>query len=251
MKSVPLAGNASNLLVNLHSAFCPLEFAEKYTRKYGDFYRFVGKDNLSFNITSNPQAIQEILTINSDVFDSGIANRSLDFLLGDNSLILLDGKAHKNRRRLLMPSFHGELLQQCSQKIVSIADEISDRLQVDELFQVRPLMQEITLKVMLSLVFGIDSKAEYQKLSTLLIELLKIFNTPFKSLLIFYPALRKNWSKYSPWSYFLLLKAEIKEFIYREIKKRRELIARDESKHQDIFELLLLAKDERGFVSQI
>lgn len=186
------------------------------------------------------------MTIDSNVFDSGKANKNLNFLLGDNSLILLDGKAHKNRRRLLMPSFHGESLQQYSQKIISITNQVSDRLEVNQPFAVRPLMQEITLKVMLNLVFGLDSEQQCQRLGNLLVELLEIFNSPFKSLLIFFPILQQDFGKYSPWGHFLSLKAEIKKLIYQKIKERRELLIKEESKYQDIFGLLLSAKDENG-----
>lgn len=246
MKSIPVAGNNSSLILNLYSIFRPLDFMQKYNKRYGDFYRFVDKKNLSINITSNPQAIREILTIDSNVFDSGKANKNLNFLLGDNSLILLDGKAHKNRRRLLMPSFHGESLQQYSQKIISITNQVSDRLEVNQPFAVRPLMQEITLKVMLNLVFGLDSEQQCQRLGNLLVELLEIFNSPFKSLLIFFPILQQDFGKYSPWGHFLSLKAEIKKLIYQKIKERRELLIKEESKYQDIFGLLLSAKDENG-----
>lgn len=246
MKSIPVAGNNSSLILNLHSILRPLDFMEKYNKQYGDFYRFIEKKNLSINITSNPQAIREILTMDSDVFDSGKANKSLSFLLGDNSLILLDGKDHKSRRRLLMPYFHGKFLEQCSQKIISITNQVSDRLEVNQPFVVRPLMQEITLKVMLNLVFGIDSEQQCQRLSNLLVELLEIFNSPFKSLLIFFPILQKDWGKYSPWGNFLSLKAEIKKLIYQKIKERQKLLIKEKSKCQDIFGLLILAKDENG-----
>ncbi|MEM8781121.1 MAG: cytochrome P450, partial [Cyanobacteria bacterium P01_G01_bin.49] len=79
-----------------------------------------------------------------------------------------------------------------------------------------------------------------------LTELLDTFNTPLSSSFIFFPWLQKDWGKYSPWGRFLRLKAEIRNLIFTEIKERRELLTLGKSEHQDIFSLLLLAKDENG-----
>ena len=246
MKTIPIAGHSSSLWLNLYSAFRPISFMQTCNRKHGDFYKFIGKDDPSFVITSNPQAIKEILDAPLDCFDSGKGNKNLNFLLGDNSLILLDGKTHQHRRRLLMPAFHGESLKKYSQQIVFITNEILNSLSTVKPFIIRPLMQEITLKVMLNIVFGVDSTTRHEKLKKLLVKLLETFGSPLNSLLMFFPVLQKDLGKYSPWGRFLLLRAEIKKLIYEEIRERRELIAKDRSIHKDIFSLLLLAKDENG-----
>ena len=224
----------------------PLEFMEQRSRRYGDFYQVTFKNSPPTIVTSNPQAIEEILTAAPDTFEVGRGNKMLSFLVGDNSLLLLDGKKHRNRRRLLMPAFHGEALQKCSQEIVKITNRVSDRLEINQPFKVRSLMQEITMRVILSVVFGIDSGARYDRLRELLTTLLETFNTPLNSSLIFFPFLQKDWGKFSPWGRFLLLQQEIRTLIYAEIKERRELIALDKLDNKDIFSLLLLAKDESG-----
>jgi hypothetical protein len=38
MKSIPVAGNNSSFILNLYSIFRPLDFMEKYNKRYGDFY---------------------------------------------------------------------------------------------------------------------------------------------------------------------------------------------------------------------
>ena len=143
-----------------------------------------------------------------------------------------------------MPPFHGESLHRCSKEIIAITNRVCNRLKVEQSFEVRPLMQEITLRVILNVVFGMDSGTRYEKLRALLSELLETFNTPIKSVSIIFPLLQKDWG-FTPWSSFLRLKAEIKQLIYREIATRRTLIAKGES-YQDILSLLLSAKDEQG-----
>ena len=227
----------------------PLEFMERRTQQYGDFYQVTFKKSPATIMTCNPRAIEEILTASPDKFDVGRGNKMLSFLVGDNSLLLLDGKTHKRRRKLLMPPFHGESLQRCSQQISSITDKVCDRFELDRPFKVRHLTQEITMRVILSVVFGIDSGTRSDKLRELLTTLLDTFNNPLSTSIIFFPWLQKDWGKYSPWGRFLRIKQEIRALIYDEIKDRRREIASsaaNPSQYYDIFSLLLMAKDETG-----
>lgn len=247
MEPIPTIKTSSGLLRTLRqieAILRPIDFLEQRNKKYGDFYQVTFKNTPPTVVTSNPRAIEEIFTASPENFEVGRGNKSLNFLVGDNSLLLLDGKAHKNRRRLLMPPFHGESLQKFSHQIVNITKKVSDRWQINEPFKVRSAMQEITLRVILTGVFGIDSGARYERLRELLTTLLEIFNTPLSSSLIFFPFLQKDWGEFSPWGRFLSLQKEIRILIYEEIKAKRELLASGKSDRRDILSLLLLAKDE-------
>ncbi|VEP17476.1 putative cytochrome P450 110 [Hyella patelloides LEGE 07179] len=249
MKPIPTLEAASGLRLimrRIKAILRPVDFITDRARQYGDFYQLKLKNAPPTVMTSNPQAIENIFTASTDKFEVGRGNKMLTFLVGDNSLLLLDGKEHKNRRRLLMPPFHGESLQKCSDQIVAITNKVIADWQPNKAFTVRPVMQEITLRVMLSVVFGIDSGTRYDRLRELLTALLDIFNTPLSSSFMFFSFLQKDWGKFSPWGRFLLLKQEIRQLIYAEIAERRELLASGTSGLRDIFSLLLLAKDENG-----
>ena len=249
MNQIPTIKSTSGWLRTIrqiNAILRPLEFIEKRTQKYGDFYQVTFKNSPPTIMTSNPKAIEEIFTASTGTFEVGRGNKMLSFLVGDNSLLLLDGKKHRNRRRLLMPPFHGESLQKYSEQIVDITNKVCDRLETDKPFKVRSVTQEITMRVILSVVFGIDSGERYDQLRELLTTLLETFNTPINSSLIFFPWLQKDWGKFSPWGRFLLLRQEIRTLIYAEIKERRELLNSQNIETKDIFSLLLLAKDENG-----
>ncbi|MEM8832718.1 MAG: cytochrome P450 [Cyanobacteria bacterium P01_G01_bin.19] len=249
MKTIPTIESTSGWLRTvrqINALFRPLGLTEQRSRKYGDFYQITFKNAPPTIVTSNPKAIADVFTASPTKFEVGRGNRILSLLVGDNSLLLLDGSQHKNRRRLLMPPFHGESLKECKHKIVEITQKVSDRLQVNRTFNVRALTQEITMRVILSVVFGIDSGDRCDHLRRLLTNLLETFNNPLNSSLIFFPILQKDWGKFSPWGRFLLLQQEIRALIYAEIKDRRELLAAGKLNSKDIFSLLLLAKDEQG-----
>ena len=250
MNTIPTVKSTSGLIRTfrqLNAIVRPLDFMERRKRLYGDFYQVTFKNSPPTVMTCNPQAIEEIFTASPDKFDVGRGNRMLSFLVGDNSLLLLDGKTHKRRRKLLMPPFHGESLHRCSQQIVEITNKACDRLELNKPFKVRHLTQEITMRVILSVVFGIDSGTRYDRLRELLTTLLDTFNNPLSTSLIFFPWLQKDWGKYSPWGRFLRVKQEIRALIYAEIEDRRKEIASSSNhQHYDIFSLLLMAKDETG-----
>ena len=249
MTTIPTVKSTSGLIRTfrqLNAIVRPLEFMERRQQQYGDFYRVTFKNSPPTIMTCNPQAIKDIMTAPANKFDVGRGNKMLSFLVGDNSLLLLDGKTHQRRRKLLMPTFHGESLNRCSQQIVEITNKACARLEPNKPFKVRHLTQEITMRVILSVVFGIDSGERYDRLRELLTTLLDTFNNPLNTSLIFFPWMQKDWGKYSPWGRFVRIKQEIRALIYAEIKDRRKEINQNQSQYLDIFSLLLIAKDETG-----
>lgn len=249
MKSIPKVKPSSGIkrtIRQIKMTLSPVDFLQQRNKQYGDFYIVPFKNAPPNLVTSNPLAIEDIFTLSNNKFEVGKGNRMLAFLVGDNSLLLLDGKKHKNRRRLLMPPFHREALGKCSQQIIEITNKVVSNWEINKPFKIRPVMQEITLRVILSAVFGIDSGERYDRLRESLTKLLDIFNTPASSSFMFFPFLQKDWGKYSPWGRFLLLKAEIRQLIYAEIADRRNLLQSQEIENPDIFSLLLLATDENG-----
>ena len=249
MNTIPTVKTSSGLIRTfrqLNAILNPLDFLERRRKRYGDFYQVTFKNSPPTIMTCNPKAIEDIFTASPDTFKVGKGNKILSFLVGDNSLLLLDGKTHKRRRKLLMPPFHGESLHLYSQKIVEITNRVSDNIELNQPFRIRSLTQEITMRVILSVVFGIDSGVRYDRLRELLTSLLDTFNNPFSSSLIFFTWLQKDWGKYSPWGRFLLIRQEIRTLIFAEIADRRKAIADEPTEYGDILSLLLMATDETG-----
>lgn len=223
--------------------FHPLEYMEDYAKQYGDIFKTGGDKSPPFVYISNPQAIKEIFSAAPELFDSGRGNAILQYFLGDNSLVLLDGSKHQRQRRLLMPPFYSDRIRDYSQLICDITKEVTESWQVGKPFTVRLFMQEITLRVILQAVFGLDKGERFQKLRHLLSNLMDMFNSPVSSTLLFFPSLRQDWGALSPWGRFLRQRDRIKQLIYDEIRERRKLA---DFSRNDILTLLLSARDEAG-----
>lgn len=240
--TLPPSISTPRLLRLFKLIFYPLDYLEDYYKKYGDIFSF-GQSESPFVYISNPQGIQEILTKDKTDFRSAAGGSFLTTLLGENSLLFLQGKRHQRERKLLTPPFHGERLQSYTQLIYSITDEVSENLQINQAFNVRKIMQEITLKVILKAVFGITEGDRYQQLKDLLKAWLSFFDSPANATIIFFPFLQKDWGNWSPWGRFLRIKGKIDDLIYTEIKERRQ---QENYTGKDILTLLMLTKDEAG-----
>ena len=245
--------------------FRPLKYLEDYAQSYGDIFKIGGETAPPFVYISNPEGIKQVLTADPDLFEVGKGNRILRFLLGDKSLILMDGNAHQRQRQLMMPPFHGDRLRNYSQLIWDITQKLTDQWEMGKPFPIRCTMQEITLQVILQVVFGVYQKerdlavgtardlavgaTRSQQLRQLITSLLDSFDTPISSSMIFFRFLQKDWGAWSPWGRFLRLKQRIKQLIYAEIGERRakmQYMASFQSDYTDILSLLLLARDENG-----
>ena len=221
----------------------PLQFLEECDRKYGDAFtlRFSGFPPQVF--LSHPQAIQEIFTADSQQFDSGKAVLFMQPLFGENSLILLDGASHQRHRRLLMPPFHGERIQVYGRLICEITRQVTNQWRICSVEIVRDAMREITLKVMLRAIFGIEDGQCYQQFGPLLKSLLAFLGSPLGSNLFFMPSLQQDWGAWSPWGNFLRCLHRIDEFIYAEIQQKQQ---QPDASSTDILSLMISARDEDG-----
>ncbi len=79
----------------------PYDFLDDCANSYGHIFtlRLIGFPPLV--ILSDPQAIGELFARDAKQFDAGKSNEYLKPLVGNNSLLLLDGDRHKRERKIL------------------------------------------------------------------------------------------------------------------------------------------------------
>jgi cytochrome P450 family 110 len=199
-------------------------------------------DGLIF--VNNPQAIQEILTNDRKKYIApGNLNGILRPLLGDYSTIMIDGDRHRQRRQLVMPSFHGDRMKSYGELIVKLTKKVMDNLPINQSFLAREKMQEISMQVILESVFGLHEGERCQQLKSLMEEMSQLFRSPFSSSALFFGGLQKDLGAWSPWGKFVRDRAKIDKLLYAEIDQRR---ANPDPSRIDILELLMSAKDENG-----
>ncbi|HAJ62942.1 MAG TPA: cytochrome P450 [Cyanobacteria bacterium UBA8543] len=223
----------------------PLNFLDDCVHRYGDLFTVRRNKYCPAVYISNPQAIQEILTANPKVFNSGLKNRLLQILLGQHSISmsLQNRDRHQHQRRLLVPPFHGERMRTYGQLICDITDQVISRWTIDQPFSVRSSMQAIAMQTILSTVFGLHQGQRCEQLRQLLSSLLDSISSPLNSSLIFFHSLQRDLGSWSPWGRFLRQKQKIDQLLYAEIGQRRE---QPDPSRTDILSLLMSAHDETG-----
>ena len=221
----------------------PFEYLDECAEKYGDIYtmRLFGFPPLVF--IANPQGIQEIFSADAKYFDAGRTNDIVRPLLGDNSLLTMDGSRHKKERKLLMPPFHGETVKSYAESICKITENVASRWQVNKPFIARDVMQEITLDVIIQTVFGLSKGERYEQIKPLLADWLNIINSPARSSFLFLKFLQVDLGAWSPWGKFVRQRRQIYNLLQAEIADRRANLA---SEGSDILSLMLSATDEEG-----
>ena len=220
---------------------------EKCNRKYGEIF-YSPKSTLfplpPYTIFSNPQAIEKVLTADPDFFEVGQQSTApVRVLLGDNSLVLLNGNEHKRQRKLLMPPFHGERMKSYGQTMVDVTQEVISQWQVGQTICIRDYTQKISLEIILRTIFGLNKGQRYDRLKGILVDYLETFNSPLTSFFLFLPFLQKDLGALTPWSKFLQQKRQIREILQSECDRRRN---NPEAMGEDILSLLLEARDEDG-----
>jgi cytochrome P450 family 110 len=223
----------------------PTKFLDKSAAKYGDTFtmRVLGINSPPVVFFSHPQAISECFAIPAQKLDFKKATHVFKPLFGANSIVLQEGQQHNRQRSLLMPPFHGDRMKAYGETIYSITNDVTKNWRQGEVVSMQHVMPDITLQIILQVVFGISPGARYQKLKQLLSALLDDITTPWYSSLFFFPPLQKDLGTWSPWGNYLKRKQDIDNLVYAEISERR--LQQDDSL-TDILSLLMSARDEDG-----
>jgi cytochrome P450 family 110 len=220
----------------------PLGFQDTYSRKYGDIFSMRLSGLGSYVVIGNPQAIQEIFSQDSK-FDVGRANELAKPLIGQNSLMLMDGDRHRRERKLLMPPFHGERLQTYAKQICLITKQVASQWQVGQPFVARAVMQKVSLEVILQIVFGLSEGERYQQLKPLLTDWLNMTDSPLKSTMLFLRFLQQDWGAWSPWGQMKRRQRHVHDLLQAEIEERR---TKGNEGRTDVLSLMMAARDENG-----
>ncbi|AFY30606.1 cytochrome P450 [Calothrix sp. PCC 7507] len=220
----------------------PIAFQHKYSQKHGDIFSMHLSGVGSYVIIGNPQAIQEIFNQDSK-FDIGRGNELAKPLLGQNSLMLMDGDRHRRERKLLMPPFHGERLQTYAQQICLITNQITSQWQIGQPFIARSTMQKVSLEVILQIVFGLSAGERYQQLKRLLTAWLDMTDSPLRSSMLFFQFLQKDWGSWTPWGQMKQRQGQIHRLLQAEIAEKS---TKNDEKGADVLSLMMAARDENG-----
>lgn len=207
-------------------------FGPIWRRKHGDTFTVRLAADRTVVVVSRPEDIREIFAGPSSVFHAGEGNAILEPVMGSQSVLILDEDAHLRSRKRLMPAFNGAALRGYAGMMTELAEKSADRWPVGKPFAVHPVMNALTLEIILRVVFGMAEGDRLARLRPLINKVVDI--GPIAILGWTYPALNRYW----PWKRNAENLAEADALLYAEIAERR---TQDLTDRDDVLSRLLAA----------
>jgi cytochrome P450 len=221
----------------------PLAFLERCRARYGRRFTIRLPFTPPFVMLTDPDQVKQLLTAPPEVLHPGAGARVLEPLVGSNSVILLDEGAHMEQRKLMLPAFHGERMNRLTGLMEEVTATEIAALPIGTPIALHPRMQDLTLKIILRTVFGLDPGAGSDALRVRLQEMLAFADHPF-SLTPPRPGslLARTAERVGPFARFVRRQEEIDEMIFALIAERRA----EDADRDDVLAMLLEARHEDG-----
>ncbi len=157
----PPAVRQSRLLQTLRFNQRQIEFVFRARRELGEVFRMRGTiPGPGPAITSHPDHVRSLFTAKPEQAPSLTGESPLRPIVGPNSVLTAVGPRHLRQRKLLLPPFHGEAIEQYTEMIADAAEREIDRWPLGKPFALAPRMQAITLDVIMAGIFGIEGRPE-------------------------------------------------------------------------------------------
>jgi cytochrome P450 len=186
---------------------------------------------------SDPDPVREIFRLDPAIAPAGQSWEFLRPFAGEHSILLLDGDEHIRERRLLQGPFHGERMRAFAPMIAELArSELgtwSGRVVALE------RMRELTLEVVLRVVFGAGDAGEASRLRDAIESTLAtVRSTPH---ILAMALVMRDFGRYSPWGRFRVAVERFDEVLLDLVAQRRR-----QPRGDSVLDLLLEQRDEQG-----
>jgi cytochrome P450 family 135 len=219
-----------------------VRFLEACRRRYGDLVTLGTLFDEGFVMVFDPALVKELFQGSNDQLHAGEANALLGPVLGERSVLLLDGSEHLRQRRLMLPAFHGQRMRSYVEAMQAAADLEVDSWPVGTPFSMMASMQSLTLRVIIRVVFGYEPGPAADELQRRLRAMIEPIARP-RGLLVL-QLLGRFGGDRRALTRFEAQKREVDELLYAEIARRRA--EPDLEERSNVFSALLLAEDEHG-----
>jgi len=141
-------------LTNAGWIFRPLPLLERWRERYGNTFTLKLAQEPPWVVLGDPQDVRAVFQGDPSILHAGEGNQILLPILGRHSVLLLDDERHLRQRKLMLPPFHGERMQRHVETMAEAARQEIERWPAGEAFPLHPHMQDVTLEVIMRVVFG-------------------------------------------------------------------------------------------------
>jgi len=221
----------------------PLEFFQEQVDTHGPTFTIHLAGLPTLVMLTTPADLKALFTAPAELMHAGDAN-ALAFgpVAGTRTHFVLDRESHLERRRLMLPPFHGDRMHEYGEAMADVTLRAVASWPRDRVFAAHPELQRITLQVILRTILGLDERAPRDE--HVIRQLVRLANEALASPLLMARPLRWDLGPWSPWGRVVRVVRESDRLLLAEIRKRRE--AGDAAERKDILSMLLLARNEQG-----
>lgn len=235
--ALPPGPRAAAAIQTFHFITRPLPFFEDCRRRFGDIFTIkllgVGR---SVHVT-RPDTVRELFTAPPEQVHAGDSNSLIEPLVGRSSVALVDEGPHARLRRLMTPPMHGQRMRRHGRTIMEATRHAVCGWRPGEVRTMLPAMQDISLEVILQVIFGITERKRLPEAARNVLAMVAAY-TP--ALLLVKP-LRRDLGPLSPGRRFLRRREVVDRWLMQEIAERRE---HADPERIDVLSLLLQARTE-------
>ena len=207
-------------------------------RRFGPTFSLRIANQGTWVVLTDPADVRRVFTGDPGVLHAGEGNAILEPVLGNRSVLLLDGAEHLEQRKLMLPAFHGERMARYGRLMADVAAAEIDRWPDEEVQRLRPRMQALTLEIILLAVLGVTDRRRRDELRVALRRLLTTLTDPRRAPLLM--ALGPHVERFGP---FRRDRDRVDRLLYAEIAARRE---GGVAGREDILSLLIVARHDDG-----
>lgn len=228
-------GPRSTLLHMLRYARDPFGWSLRWLASYGDPYTAPTAFGRQV-VTADPAVVEQVFAADPDSF-AATGAALLAPVMGETSLMLLDGERHRAARKLLAPPFHRAAIERLGEAIVDVARHRLGELPRGRAFDIHDEMRKITSDVIVRIVFGATDPDAARALTAELFDLAASVKPAF----LLVPALRRRFAGLSAWARFQRASERSQSLVADLIAARR-----DAPPAADLLGLLLATRDAAG-----
>lgn len=165
---------------------------------------------------AHAEHVREFLTIPSSTLTPPMPN-PIEPVVGDGSIILLDGVPHKRERARFLPALHGERIRRYAGAMAQAAEKEIESWRPGMSIDARDAAQSITLRIIIRTVFGIEDHVRTDHYIGTVKSMMRNYVAPF----MFFPALRRAPFGLGPWRRFSQRRVELDGLLSEQIALRR------------------------------
>ena len=153
--SLPTGPSESPAEQQEHYRSDPIGYLSSCRERFGDSatVRHL-KPDFPWVLISNPDDVQAVFAEPANTRAAG--GKATVRAYGERSVVLLEGDEHLQRRRMMLPAFHGEKLLFHELTIAEIANAEVESWPLEQPFALLPRMRALTLQVILRSIFGVS-----------------------------------------------------------------------------------------------